>query len=755
MLLPLASFFFPLVWLSVLGGKHWLAHMVKNFNIRRRVPRRATEQWPVCFWPSYTIDPYTIRSNQIKMSTPFGIDLGNNNSVIAVARNRGIDVVVNEVSNRATPTVIGFGMKNRAIGENGKTQEISNLKNTVTGIKRLLGLNPKAADFNIEQEFSTVQLVDKDGQASAKVRYQGEQHEFTSLQLAAMYINKIKQSTEKEIKSTLKDVCLAVPVWYTEAQRRAAADACLIAGLNPVRVVNEVTAAAVGYGVFKTDLPEDEPRKVAFIDIGHSSYTCTIAAIKKGEMKVLGVGYDKNFGGRVFDKAIADHFAGEFKDKYKIDIKTNAKAYSRVLAASEKLKKVLSANTAAPFNIESVMNDVDVSSQMTREELEELVQPLLKRAEDPVKEALAMSGLTVEEVDSIELIGGTTRIPCLKDTITEVFGKPFSTTLNQDESIAKGAAFICAMHSPTLRVKPFKFEDINLHSVTYSWEKGAEDADNMEVFAKGASYPSTKLLTLYRSADFEISAHYTNPEELPNSTEALIAKWTITGVKVPEGEDSAQCKIKVRQDPSGFYTIEEAYIVAEKEFKELVEQPAAEKKEGDDEIEEEKEPEYKIVKKIVKVQDLNVEYFGQSISPKILNELVEAENSMVSSDKLIAETEEKKNALEEYIYTLRGKLEDEYAPFASEQEKEKLSKMLMDTEEWLYDEGYDSTKGKYVAKYEELAAIGNLIKGRYNSKQAELKAQKNNKKEAAAAADIFAKIAANRKKDQDGDSEMK
>lgn len=691
------------------------------------------------------------------MSTPFGIDLGNNNSVIAVARNRGIDVVVNEVSNRATPTVIGFGMKNRAIGENGKTQEISNLKNTVTGIKRILGLNPKSDDFQTEKDFSTVQLIEKDGQTSAKVRYQGEQHEFTSLQLAAMYINKIKQTTEKEIKSQLKDVCLAVPVWYTEAQRRAAADACKIAGLNPVRIVNEVTAAAVGYGVFKTDLPEDEPRKVAFIDIGHSSYTCTIAAIKKGEMKVLGVGYDKHFGGRVFDKAIADHFASEFKDKYKIDIKTNAKAYSRVLAASEKLKKVLSANTAAPINIESVMNDVDVSSQLSREELEELVQPLLKRAAKPAQEALEMAGLTVDQVDSIELIGGTTRIPCLKATITEVFGKQFSTTLNQDESIAKGAAFICAMHSPTLRVKPFKFEDINLYSVTYSWEKGAEDADHMGVFAKGATYPSTKILTLYRTADFEISAHYTHPEELPNATEAFIAKWTITGVKVPEGEDSAQCKIKVRQDPSGFYTIEEAYIVAEKEFKELVEQPAPEKKEGDEQTEEqeEKEPEYKIVKKLVKVQDLNVQYFGQSISPEILNELVEAENNMVSSDKLIAETEERKNALEEYIYTLRAKLEEEYAPFANEEEKEKLSKMLTDTEEWLYDDGYDSTKGKYVAKYEELAALGNLIKGRYNSKQAELKAQKNEKKEAAAAADIFAKIAANRKKDQDGDSEMK
>lgn len=695
-----------------------------------------------------------------RMSTPFGVDLGNNNSVIAVARNRGIDVVVNEVSNRATPSVVGFTMKNRAIGETGKTQQTSNLKNTVTGLKRLLGISSSSEDFETEKKYSTVPLVDANGGAAVKVRFQGEQKEFTSLQLVAMYLNKLKHSTEKETKSKITDICLTVPVWYTESQRRAASDSCKIAGLNPVRIVNEVTAAAVGYGVFKTDLPEDEPKKVAFVDIGHSSYTCTIAAIKKGEMKVIGVGYDKHFGGRDFDRAITEHFADEFKSKFKIDIRENAKGYSRVLAAAEKLKKVLSANTAAPISIESVMNDVDVSSQLTREELEELVQPLLARTSKPVNEALAMAGLTAEDVDSIELIGGTTRIPCLKNTISEVFGKQFSTTLNQDEAIAKGAAFICAMHSPTIRVKQFKFEDINLHSVTYSWEQGQEDTDHLEVFPTGGAYPSTKLITLYRTTDFEIQAKYTHPNELPKDTAEFIGKWSVTGVQIPEGEEVATCKLKVRQDPSGLYTIESAYVVAEKEFKELVEPTPVEKTEEATEgeaaaEEEEKEPEYKIIKKLVKVQDLNVEFFGQTLPANILNEFTEKEFEMVSNDKLIAETEERKNALEEYIYTLRGKLEDEYKDFASEQEKESLSKKLMDTEEWLYDEGFDSSKGKYVAKYEDLASIGNLIKGRYNAKQQELKEQKNKKKESAATNDIFAKIAAQRqKKDADGDAPM-
>ncbi|OWB55027.1 hypothetical protein B5S28_g890 [[Candida] boidinii] len=681
------------------------------------------------------------------MSTPFGVDLGNNNTVIAIARNRGIDIVVNEVSNRATPTVVGFGIKNRSIGESGKTQQTSNLKNTVENIKRIVGLSPSSEDFEVEKKFFSTQLVDKDGAVASKVRYLGAQKEFTSTQLLAMYLGKLRDTTVKETKSVITDICLAVPIWYTEQQRRAAYDACKIAGLNPVRIVNDVTSAAVGYGVFKTDLPEEEPRKVAFVDIGHSSYSVIIGAFKKGELKVLGSAYDKHFGGRDFDKAITEYFADEFKSKYKIDIRENPKAYSRVLAAAEKLKKVLSANTQAPINIESVMNDVDVSSQLTREELEDLVKPLLERAAVPVEQALKMAGLTAEDIDVIEVIGGCTRVPSLKATLTEVFGKPLSFTLNQDEAIAKGAAFICAMHSPTVRVRPFKFEDVNSFSVSYFWDKEEEDDDHLEVFPRGGSYPATKMITLYRNKDFKIEAKYSKPEELPAGTVTDIAKWLIKGVEVAEGEENAMCKIKVRNDPSGFYTIESAYIAEEREVEELVENPDAQP---------EDEPVYKTVKKLVKVKDLTFEAETFSLPENVLNEFFEEESKMVMEDKLVAETEDRKNALEEYIYTLRAKLEEEYKDFASDAEKEKLSALLMKTEDWLYDDGYDASKAKYIAKYEELASLGNLIKGRYNAKQEELKQSLRSKQEAKQAAAMAEKLAADRatREEKKDDAEM-
>ncbi|SCU84740.1 LADA_0D03510g1_1 [Lachancea dasiensis] len=682
------------------------------------------------------------------MSTPFGLDLGNNNSVLAVARNRGIDIVVNEVSNRATPSLVGFGQKNRFLGEAGKNKQTSNIKNTVESLKRIVGLNYDDADFDIENKYFSSKLVKmENGKIGAQVRLAGEQVVFSATQLVAMFINKVKNTVIDETKGNITDVAIAVPAWYSEEQRYAVADAARIAGLNPVRVVNDVTAAAVTYGVFKSEMPEGEqkPRIVAFVDIGHSTYTCSIGAFKRGEMKILGTAYDKHFGGRDFDRAITEHLADEFKTKYKIDIRTNPKAYNRVITGAERLKKVLSANTSAPFSVESVMDDVDVASQMTREELENLVKPLLERVTEPVTRALAQAQLKTEDVDFVEIIGGTTRIPVLKNAISEAFGKPLSTTLNQDEAIAKGAAFICAIHSPTMRVRPFKFEDVHAYSVSYSWDKQEEDEDHLEVFTAGSQFPSTKLITLHRTGDFTMEAKYTHPEQLPTGVASHIAKWEISGVKVPTGQTSVPVKLKLRVDPSGLHIIESAHSVEDIEVEEEVPRAA--------DAPEDAEPEYRKVTKTVKKDDLQIVGHTFALTETELNELIEKENELFAQDKLVGETEDRKNALEEYIYTLRGKLDEEYASFASDDEKTKLRDMLAKAEDWLYEDGFDSTKARYIAKYEELASLGNMIRGRYLAKEEEKRQALRSKQEAEKMAEMAEKMAAQRKAEAEKQNE--
>lgn len=391
---------------------------------------------------------------------------------------------------------------------------------------------------------------------------------------------------------------------------------------------------------------------------------------------------------------------------------------------------------------------IDVTSSLTRDELEEFIKPLLERINVPVEVALKDAGLSASDLDSIEVIGGCTRVPSIKTKLSEIFGKQLSFTLNQDEAIARGNAFICAMHSPTLRVRPFKFEDFNPYSVSYYWDKEEEDDDHLEVFPRGGLFPSTKIITLFRKGDFEVEARYTNRDELPVGTEDVICKWNITGVKTNAGESTIATKLKLRNDPSGFYNIESAHTVEEK----LVKEPVEPKE--DEEVDEDKEPEYREVKKVVKKDDLVISAITSALPEEKRQELTEKENAMVMEDKLVADTEDRKNALEEYIYDLRGKLEEKYKDFASEQEKTKLGDLLMKAEDWLYDDGYDSTKAKYIAKYEELASIGNIIRGRFLAKEEEKKQALREKQEAKQAAAMAEKLAAQRGQSQ-GEPEKK
>lgn len=312
------------------------------------------------------------------MSSVVGLDIGNISSKIGVARARGVDIVSNEVSNRATPSLVSFGQKARALGEGAATAQTSNFKNTVGSLKRLIGRtfqDPSIQQY--EKPFVNAELVDAKGEVGVKVRFLGEERIFSATQLLGMYLGKLRDTTQRELGgSGVSDVVLSVPIWFTDNQRRAMLNAAEIANLNPLRVMNEPTAVALGYGITKTDLPEPEnPRNVIFVDVGHSSYQVSVVAFCKGQLTVLGAWSDPNFGGRNFDRALMEHFAEEFKGKYKIDVFSNPKSTFRLAAGCERLKKVLSANTFAQLNVESLMNDIDAASQLKREEFESMIAP--------------------------------------------------------------------------------------------------------------------------------------------------------------------------------------------------------------------------------------------------------------------------------------------------------------------------------------------------------------------------------------------
>jgi len=645
-------------------------------------------------------------------------------------------------------SLVGFGPKNRYLGEPAKTQEISNLRNTVGSLKRLAGRNINDPDVQIEKEFVSAKLVEMGTAVGAEVTYMGEKQQFTATQLVSMFLSKVKATASAELKAPVSDIVLSVPAWFTDVQRRAIIDASEIAGLKLLRLINDTTATALGYGIPRTDLPtgEEKPKRVAFIDIGHSDYTCSIVEFKKGELAVKSTAYDRHFGGRDFDKALIQHFAREWKEKYKIDINTNPKALVRVAAACEKMKKILSANAQAPISIESLMNDVDVQSTMKREELEALLQPLLDRATIPLEQALAEAKLKIEDIDTIEMVGGCTRVPSLKERISKFFGKQLSFTLNQDEAVARGCAFSCAILSPVFRVRDFSVHDIVNYPIEFLWEQSPDIPDedtSLTVFNKGNVMPSTKILTFYRKQAFELEARYSKPEMLPGKMNPWIGKFSVKGVKANGEDDFMICKLKARLNLHGVLNVESGYYVEDVE----VEEPIPEEKEGEKKETDKKEgdvsvafpwyilslpandslktsakiknfakglfgsskrptsrdgpltdssnqameteapngtaepkPKTRKVKKQVRKGDLPLSSGTASLDQSTKDAAAEKEGAMFMEDKLVADTEDKKNELESYIYELRNKIDDQYSEFASDEEKSKLKAKLEQSE---------------------------------------------------------------------------
>merc|ERR1719230_2422373 len=211
----------------------------------------------------------------------------------------------------------------------------------------------------------------------------------------SMLLKALQKIAQDDQGAPVSDVVLSVPSYYTDAERHAMLDAANIAGLNCLRLMNDTTAAALSYGIYKTDMPADKATNVVFVDCGALDTTVSIVSFVKGKLTVLATACDRHFGGRDFDMILAEHFAAEWKEKHKIDAKTNKKAMYRLVTAAEKTKKVLSANPQAPINIESFMDDIDVKGMMDRSDMLTVAEPLLVKLDAIMDEAFKASGLTV------------------------------------------------------------------------------------------------------------------------------------------------------------------------------------------------------------------------------------------------------------------------------------------------------------------------------------------------------------------------
>lgn len=492
-----------------------------------------------------------------------GIDFGNSSCVIAVAQKGGIDVITNDVSNRQTPCMVAFGERERYLGESASTQHLRNIKNTINNFKRLLGRKYDEPDVQEEMKtlpFKCIKL--EDGTVGVEVMYNNEKKTFSVTAVTGMLLQKLKETTENATQKPCVDVVIGVPGWWNDRQRRALLDASKIAGLNALRLMNEITATALSWGIYKTNMSETEPTYVLFYDMGQSQTSVAVVEYLKGKLRIVSSAYDRNLGGRNFDAFLVEHFVNEFKAKYKIDIRSNQKALIRLEVACEKLKKVLNTVPEAPINVDSIMNDIDVRGMMKRADLEALFHPLLPRVIDPVVKAVSDSGIPLEKISAIEISGGGTRLVPVQNMLTEYFKRDLSKTQNFEETVCRGCALQCAILSPVFKVREFSIQDISLYPIKFTWktpgkDSMVEDKDSAEVFTKNNAIPSPKMITMHRTEGVELSAIYSDTSLLPEGTDPLIGKFVIASLPITKAEP-AKIRVKVKLDLHGIVNVEGA-----------------------------------------------------------------------------------------------------------------------------------------------------------------------------------------------------
>ncbi|XP_005585649.1 heat shock protein 105 kDa isoform X1 [Macaca fascicularis] len=658
-----------------------------------------------------------------------GLDVGSQSCYIAVARAGGIETIANEFSDRCTPSVISFGSKNRTIGVAAKNQQITHANNTVSNFKRFHGRAFNDPFIQKEKENLSYDLVPlKNGGVGIKVMYMGEEHLFSVEQITAMLLTKLKETAENSLKKPVTDCVISVPSFFTDAERRSVLDAAQIVGLNCLRLMNDMTAVALNYGIYKQDLPslDEKPRIVVFVDMGHSAFQVSACAFNKGKLKVLGTAFDPFLGGKNFDEKLVEYFCAEFKTKYKLDAKSKIRALLRLYQECEKLKKLMSSNsTDLPLNIECFMNDKDVSGKMNRSQFEELCAELLQKIEVPLYSLMAQTHLKVEDVSAVEIVGGATRIPAVKERIAKFFGKDISTTLNADEAVARGCALQCAILSPAFKVREFSVTDAVPFPISLVWNHDSEDTEGVhEVFSRNHAAPFSKVLTFLRRGPFELEAFYSDPQGVPYP-EAKIGRFVVQNVSAQKDGEKSRVKVKVRVNTHGIFTISTASMVekvpteenemsSEADMECLNQRPpentdtdANEKKV--DQPPEAKKPKIKVVNVELPIEANLVWQLGKDL----LNMYIETEGKMIMQDKLEKERNDAKNAVEEYVYEFRDKLCGPYEKFICEQDHQNFLRLLTETEDWLYEEGEDQAKQAYVDKLEELMKIGTPVKVRF------------------------------------------
>ncbi|ABE05194.1 molecular chaperone DnaK [Rickettsia bellii] len=370
------------------------------------------------------------------MGKVIGIDLGTTNSCVAVMEGKEPKVIENSEGERTTPSIIAFANGEKLVGQSAKRQAVTNPRNTVYAVKRLIGRNFTDPMVKKDQEIVPYNIVKADN-GDAWVEVEGKKH--SPSQISAFILQKMKETAENYLGEKVTQAVITVPAYFNDAQRQATKDAGKIAGLEVLRIINEPTAAALAYGFDKS-----ASKTIAVYDLGGGTFDVSILEIGDGVFEVKSTNGDTFLGGEDFDTRILEHLINTFKKESGIDLRNDPLALQRLKEAAEKAKKELSSALTTDINLPYITADNSgpkhLNIKFTRAELEKLVDDLIEKTIEPCRKALKDAGLKASDIQEVVLVGGMTRMPKVQEAVEKFFGRALHKGVNPDEVVALGAA---------------------------------------------------------------------------------------------------------------------------------------------------------------------------------------------------------------------------------------------------------------------------------------------------------------------------
>ncbi|KAI9910027.1 hypothetical protein PsorP6_011204 [Peronosclerospora sorghi] len=701
-----------------------------------------------------------------------GVDLGGEFFKIALVKpGTPFEIVTNVHSKRKTETMVAFDGDERLYGADAATVGVRKPQTAYSQIRRLLGttLDDPQVKGLLEEEYFPYELVSNSSRDGTITLKHGKDQMFHAEELLAMVFTHARQITDTFAEVPVRDWVVTVPTFFSQAQRQALLDAAEISGVRVLSLINENTAAALQLAVHATYDPKDKPRKILFYNLGSTSLQVSIAefssqvvpdGFKKNKtistFRTISNAWDESLGGAKFDLRLANHLAKEFSEKIGEDIRKIPRPMAKIRAQAKKTKTVLSANEEIPVVMQSLYNDVDFFTSMTRTKLEELSSDLFERTLKPVEVVLEKAGLTVTDIDEIELIGGGVRMPKIQQQLSEFFkGKDLGVHLNGDEAMALGAAFRAANLSNSFRVRQVGMVDIasypigvRLVDLSATDSKDNDNEGDTKQWMKRASLFSEshrlgmrKSVSFSHSKDISCTFRYDKPSLLPAGVSVQIAKFNVTGIEkftarmADKSLGDPKVTLSFELDSNGIAQIAkaEATLEEEVEVEVVVKKEESVKKakgKSDDGIEDdstevgekdqseiEEKPEVRLEKqtKTHREKLVVVRAYETHMSEQEMSVLPMSETLKKASMRMLKEMEhadnkrradlEAKNSLETFIYKVHDTLsaqESEIKLVTIPEQVESLQSKLDETESWLYDDGDKVEAAEYNEKMDML-----------------------------------------------------